>query len=79
MSVGPAQVLDRGPGRPFAGSVSAENVEIHLDPDHRPKLLGAATALVSVLEAAGIKAAEVPCNTRNANIEAIHILIGPKA
>lgn len=76
---GPAVVNDRGRWRPFAGSVSAINVEIHIDPDSRKKLLAAADAFISILNDIGIEAKHVPFNTRNANADAIHILIGPKA
>lgn len=75
----PIVVHNRGSSRPFAGIVSAENVEIHLDATWGPSLRPAATALISALRSIGIDAQEVPFNYNSANVEAIHIQIGPKA
>ena len=44
-AVGIATILRGTNGRPLAGSVAAQNVEIHLDPCWRQSLLPAATAL----------------------------------
>ena len=64
--------------RPLAGSINAENVEIHLDPSSRAALLPAATALISALAEIGITAWEAPFNVQNRHTHAMHILIGPK-
>jgi hypothetical protein len=64
--------------RPLAGSINAENVEIHLDPSSRAALLPAATGLISALTEIGIAAWEAPFNVHNAHTHAMHILIGPK-
>jgi hypothetical protein len=71
--------IAQGPDRPVSGSVGAANVEIHLHPEHREKLLPAATALISALNEVGIAAREAGYNTHNINTGAIHILIGDKA
>jgi hypothetical protein len=62
----------------MAGSVGVQNVEMHLDSAHRQGLLPAAEALVSALKDIDIDANEVPINVANTNVQAIHILIGPK-
>ena len=72
-------INDRGTSRPRAGNVSAANVEIHLEPDTRAALLPAAMAFGHELNVLGIHTKIVRNNTRNANIQAMHILIGPKA
>jgi hypothetical protein len=64
--------------RPLAGSINAENVEIHLDSSSRIALLPAATALMAALAEIGIVAWEAPFNVQNIHTHAIHILIGPK-
>ena len=64
--------------RPLAGSINAENVEIHLDPSSRAALLPAATALIAALAEIGIVAWEAPFNVQNIHTHAMHILIGPK-
>jgi hypothetical protein len=71
------QGLHRGQ-RPLAGSVSAENVEIHIDPSFSHRLLPAADGLISALNQIGISAREAPFNCLSTNGEAIHILIGPR-
>jgi hypothetical protein len=73
-------VVERGHGghRPVAGSVGAQNIEIHLAPDFRQSLLPAANGLASALTEIGVAASEVPFNANSTNNEAIHILIGPK-
>jgi len=77
-AVAGAQVNDRGPSRPWAGSVSAQNVEIHLDSSWRQGLQPAASALIACLNGVGVKTSEVNFNARNMNPQAIHVLIGPK-
>jgi hypothetical protein len=72
-----AQALQRGT-RPVSGSVAAQNVEIHLHPEYRAKLLPAATALISALNDVGIVAKEVGFNAHSSNDDAIHVLIGEK-
>jgi hypothetical protein len=72
-----AQALRRGT-RPVSGSVAAQNVEIHLHPEYRAKLLPAATALISALNDVGIISKEVGFNTYSSNDDAIHVLIGEK-
>ena len=72
-----AQALHRGT-RPVSGSVAAQNVEIHLHPEYRAKLLPAATALISALNDVGIVAKEAGFNTHSSNDDAIHVLIGEK-
>lgn len=72
-----AQALRRG-SRPVSGSVAAQNVEIHLHPEYREKLLSAATALISALNGVGIAAKEAGFNTHSSNDDAIHLLIGEK-
>ena len=65
-------------GRPIAGSVAAQNVEIHLDATSRQQLLPAANALASALNGIEIKASVVPSNVANTHTDAMHVLIGPK-
>lgn len=72
-----AQTLRRG-HRAVSGPVAAQNVELHLHPDCRDKLLPAATALVSALQDVGIAARVAAFNTHSSNDDAIHILIGDK-
>lgn len=64
--------------RPLAGSAAAQNVEIQLDPGWRPIGLPATQALVAVLNAIGVEAREAAYNTPNANVAAIHIVVGAK-
>jgi len=71
-------LVTQGPDRPASGSVAAANVEIHLHPEHRERLLPAATALISALNEIGIAARDAGYNTHSANNAAIHILIGDK-
>jgi hypothetical protein len=71
-------LIKQGPDRPGSGSVGAVNVEVHLHPDHRKRLLPAATALVSVLNEIGIAARDAGHNAHSTNNVAIHILIGDK-
>lgn len=71
------QALFRGT-RPVSGSVAAQNVEIHLHPEYRDKLLPAASALISALNDAGIAAKLVGFNTHTSNDDAVHVLIGEK-
>jgi len=72
------QEIRRGPHRPPSGSVAAQNVEIHLHPESREKLLPAATALISVLKEIDIEAKDAGFNAHTVNVDAIHILIGEK-
>ena len=65
-------------GRPIAGSVAAQNIEIHLDPSARQALLPAAQALVAFLNGVEIKVSIVPINIANTNTHAMHVLVGPK-
>jgi hypothetical protein len=69
--------LQRG-NRPASGSVAAQNVEIHLHPESREKLLPAANGLISVLKEIGIEAKDAGFNAHSTNVDAIHILIGDK-
>ena len=78
ITAGAVAFNDRGVLRVRAGQVSATNVEIHLDPDWRPALLPAATAFGHALNELGIKTKITNNNTRNLNVQAMHILIGPK-
>lgn len=71
-------LIAQGPSRPVSGSVGAADVEIHLHPDHRVRLLPAATALIEVLNEIGIAARDAGYNAHNINTAAIHILIGDK-
>jgi len=71
-------LLMQGPDRPGSGSVGAENVEVHLHPEHRVRLLPAATALVAILNEIGIAARDAGFNAHSINNGAIHILIGDK-
>jgi len=64
--------------RPLAGSVSAENVEIQMETTWRQSRLAAAEALIRGLKEIGIEATEAPYIVPNTNVQAIHILIGPK-
>jgi hypothetical protein len=64
--------------RPLAGSVGAQNVEIQIDSSWRQARWPAAEALIQALNSIGIHAAERPVSTPNTNVQAIHILIGPK-
>jgi hypothetical protein len=68
----------RHDSHPALAAVDAKNVEIHLHPETREKLLPAATALISALNNAGIAAADAGFNCQNANVDAIHIMIGDK-
>lgn len=70
-------VTQRGP-RPISGSVGAQNVEIHVNPSWQQKLSPAAEALATGLRDIGIEANVVSYNTNSSNVQAIHILIGPK-
>lgn len=74
---GTADIVRQG-DRPISGSVAAQDVEIHLHPESRDKLLPAATALISVLNAHGIVASDVGFNCHSGNTNAIHIMIGDK-
>ncbi|MGO8833781.1 MAG: hypothetical protein ACLQE9_13335 [Roseiarcus sp.] len=74
--------VDFGPklhqgNRPPSGQVAATNVEIHIRPQSRAKLLLAATELISGLNEIGIAATDAGCNMHSSNDTAIHILIGP--
>ena len=71
-------LLRQGIERPASGNVGAENVEIHLHPDHRSRLLPAATALIEVLNKIGITATDAGFNAHSTNKGAIHILLGDK-
>jgi hypothetical protein len=64
--------------RPVAGMIMADNVEIQIEPSHRTANIGAVTALVEALREIGISAEETPYNFANTNVQAIHVLIGPK-
>jgi hypothetical protein len=70
--------VTQGKDRPLSGSVGATNVEIHIHPQSREKLLPAATALVAALNKMGIAATDAGFNTNSENVSAIHILIGDK-
>src|SRR5665213_2761008 len=64
--------------RPVAGMIMADNVEIQIEPRHLAANLGAIIALVEALREIGIAAEETPYNFANANVHAVHVLIGPK-
>lgn len=64
--------------RPAAGLVAAQNVEIQLDPSWRLAGLPAAGALIDALNDIGIEAREAPFNTPNTNVQAVHVVVGPK-
>jgi hypothetical protein len=64
--------------RPLAGSVGAQNVEIQMEPTWRQSRLSAVEALIAGLNAIGIETRETGYNSASTNVEAIHILIGPK-
>lgn len=64
--------------RPLAGMVMADDVEIQLEPNHRSLNIAAATALVETLNSVGIRAKITDYLFANANLDAIHILVGPK-
>jgi hypothetical protein len=64
--------------RPLAGSVGAQNIEVQMEPSWRQGRLPAAEALIAALNSIGVDAAERPYNTANTNVQAIHVLIGPK-
>jgi hypothetical protein len=70
-------VINRN-SRPLAGSVGAQNVEVHIEPTHRLGKLAAVQALVDALTEIGIEARETPYNSASTNAQAIHILAGPK-
>jgi hypothetical protein len=69
---------NQGNARSISGSVGATNVEIHIHPESRDKLLPAATALISVLNEWDIAATDAGFNAHSENVSAIHILIGGK-
>jgi hypothetical protein len=64
--------------RPVAGAVSAQNLEIHLDPSWDAKFRPAAQALVDALNSIGLQAQISPYNAVSGNPMVMHILIGPK-
>jgi len=63
-------------GMPGLGAVAAQNVEVHVHPQSREKFQPAIDALVTSLNAIGIKATDARLNVANDNPEAIHILVG---
>lgn len=71
-------VIERGMQRPTAGSVSSQNLEIHLDRSSEETLRPAAEALVAALSSVEIVAKIVPINIVNVNTSAMHLLAGPK-
>jgi hypothetical protein len=71
-------MVTQGPDRPASGIVAAENVEIHLHPERRDRLLPAATALIEVLNETGIAATDAGFDAQCVNNDALHILIGDK-
>jgi hypothetical protein len=76
---GPGPLLSFGEsGLPVSGSVAAQNVEVHLHPIHRDRLLPAAEALISALKGAGIEAKYWGFNVSSRNDDAMHILTGDK-
>jgi hypothetical protein len=73
-----AQIKQRNQ-RQNTGVVDAQNVEIHLDSAWRQSTLPAAQALIAALNEIGIAAAEeTSYSYPNMNVQAIHVLVGPK-
>ena len=64
--------------RPTCGLVSAEKITLEMDPNGRQGLLPAANAIIGALAAIGIEASEHALLTPIANVQAIHLYVGPK-
>lgn len=64
--------------RPLAGSVGAQNIEVQIEPAWHQARQAAADALVAALNDIGIEARQTPYNTASTNVQAIHVLMGPK-
>lgn len=61
--------------RPLAGSVSAQNVEIHFED---PALTTAGDALMAAIKSIGLEASIAKFNAGSVNRNAMHVLVGAK-
>jgi hypothetical protein len=70
--------LANWPGDHWMGAMAVSNVSIELHPASREKLEPAAEALADALKSAGIHAGVEYFNNSSTNIDAVHLLVGPK-
>ena len=66
------------PGDHMYGRIAVLNVAIEIHPESLEKLSPAAEALVAALNEIGITAAITAFNNSSLNVDALHVMIGPK-